>query len=132
MICSTSEFLLNPVLNNGRTETPDLADLYSANHSAPRQLLERLWVDTDDRSRLVCIEQRLWPKRPGSSGPLRNWCGFVESVRPGNSHLTSSAYRERLEFPCAPFRYPAANVVHLSNNFLKVGHNFLGFVTGAI
>jgi hypothetical protein len=49
----SGELLLYPFVEDGRAEAPGLADLQAANLPAPRELLERLGVDSHDCCRLV-------------------------------------------------------------------------------
>jgi hypothetical protein len=59
---STGELLLYPLVEDGRAEAPDFADLQGANVPAPRHLLESLGMELQDRCRLVRVEQWLWEK----------------------------------------------------------------------
>jgi len=59
---STGKLLLYPLVEDGRAEAPDLANLQGTNLPAPRHPLERLGMELQDRCRLVRVEQCLWEK----------------------------------------------------------------------
>jgi hypothetical protein len=82
-------------------------------------------MNADDGCRLFAVDEAFWDL--GSRRTL--WRS--ERLPVGNGlrfhSLTSCRFVERHAFPRAPFRYPASGRAVLSNNFLEVGYNFLGF-----
>src|SRR5580658_11185034 len=97
----------------------------TANQATPGISLESFWMDADDGCRLLAVDEAFW--NLGSRRTL--WRS--ERLPVGNGlrfhSLTSCRFVERHAFPRAPFRYPASVRAVLSNNFLEVGYNFLGF-----
>jgi hypothetical protein len=131
-ICGSTRkfFSLDPFLNGRASESPQLAHMNTTNQATPGISLESLWMDSDDGCRFLAVDEafrnlgsrrKLWrsERLPVGNG-LRFHC------------LTSSCYLERQAFPRAPFRYPASGRAVLSNNFLEVGYNFLGFAASSL
>jgi len=80
---STGELLQYPLVEDGRAEAPDFADLQGANVPAPRHLLESLGMELQDRCRLVRVEQWLWENAPGNSACKRAFGGSASTVATG-------------------------------------------------